>query len=603
MRRPTTILRTGGSALRWGALGLFVAGTLACGPTVYVPGPPPSEAPLVPRPVTSASSSAAAPSAPSALGGAKFVKTQSSDEWVAKTFQVQKRYARVLVVGAPAPTTVRAALLDLNAREPAEEGEEYPVYKAFATLQDAANEAKGGDLIAILPGTYVGFVLGDKPSASDEHFIHFKAMGKPGEVIINQGSLEDPNWMIYLQAAHHVILQGLSLAGINDPAASGSGRVARAGIMLDGSFGRTGKLTHHIAILGVFSHHHRKWGLHSTDSHTVLVQDSLFAHSTEEHGAYISDGSDNYVIRRNVFFANRAAGLQANLDPEASLDETATHRALRSYPHKELTRAWAEGLVKRATAQFGEHRFPDGRGVSFIIEENVMNGNGSGGGAALNLAALSDSLIQNNLIYGNSAGGIAQWDNANPFDEPYIKQRPTTPEKVTGPETLPLWGCQNNLIRNNTVVMSSARPAIQCGNGSWGCRLRNNVAINEGGPAIQVVSTSIYKLDAGYNVVSQIDYEGMPPALKSLAVSLPETRTTTGIGRARIAAELVRATDEPWVTLEGGWWKLNPNRPDFRPRAWSKLLVGQGDPRDVPARDLLGVQRTTADLGAFAPTR
>ena len=46
--------------------------------------------------------------------------------------------------------------------------------------------------------------------------------------------------------------------------------------MMDGDFGRSSKLTHHIALVANFSHHHRKWGFHSTDTHTVLIEDNLF---------------------------------------------------------------------------------------------------------------------------------------------------------------------------------------------------------------------------------------------------------------------------------------------------------------------------------------
>ncbi len=103
------------------------------------------------------------------------------------------------------------------------------------------------------------------------------------------------------------------------------------------------------------------------------------------------------MVRRNVFFGNNAGGFQANLDPEASLEEVMKHPSFRSYPPMEPTRAWAAGLMKLATDRFGENGFPDGRGVNFIIEQNVMNGNGRIGGGAINLAGLSDSLIQNNL--------------------------------------------------------------------------------------------------------------------------------------------------------------------------------------------------------------
>lgn len=583
-------------------LGLFVIG---CGRVIEVPGPPPVEDPPPPHAVP-APSAAGGPAQGPGLSASPFVKTQDSDEWVAQTFKVQERYARVLVVGAQAPQTVRVARLALNAREPAGEPVEHKVDRAFTSLQDAANEARGGDLIAVLPGSYVGFVLGDKPTAGDGSYIHFKALGAPGEVIIDRPSVEDPNWMIYLQAAHHVIIEGFQIAGQSQPRqaqaqAPAGARAPRAGIMIDGAFGRTGKLAHHVAILDSFSHHHRKWGLHATDSHTVLLQGNLFAHSAEEHGAYASDGSDNWVVRRNVFFSNHASGFQANLDPEASFEEVLTHDSFRGHP-REATRAWAESLLRTAAQRFGEGGFPDGRGVNFIIEANVFNGNGQAGGAAINLAALSDSLVQNNLLYGNGASGIALWDNDNLYDEPLEKSGPRTPEQVTGPEALPLFGCQNVTIRSNTVLMNRAgRPALQCGPGSFGCRVRNNILVNDGSPSFEVVPTAIYKLDAGYNAVNQIVYEGLAPALKSLAVSLPETRTTLGVTRAKVGAEVVRAGEEPWVVLEGGWWKLNPARPDFRPKRGSALLAGQGDAREMPPRDLLGVKRTTADLGALAP--
>ncbi|WP_437742298.1 right-handed parallel beta-helix repeat-containing protein [Sorangium sp. So ce1504] len=603
MRGSTSVIQLARGCARIGGALVAVA-ALACSGTIQVAGPPPEDAAPPPaqakKPPTPAKTPEA-PEPPAPTAAEPFVTTRDSDEWVRQTLKLQARYERVLVVGAPAPAAIRVAALDLNARGAAAEPRELPVTRAFATLQEAADAARGGDLIAVLPGTYAGFSIGDKPSAGQERYIHFKAMGSPGEVVINRGCAADPNWMIYLKTAHHVVIDGFNIAGSSEPGAPRAG-TPRAGIMVDGAFGETGRLAHHIAIVGNFSHHHHTWGFHSTDSHTVLLQDNLFALSGREHGAYASDGSDNYVVRRNVFFGNNAGGFQANLDPEASLEEVMKHPSFRSYPPMEPTRAWAAGLMKLATDRFGEHGFPDGRGVNFIIEQNVMNGNGRIGGGAINLAGLSDSLIQNNLVYANLAHGIAQWDNANPFDRAYVEPGPRAPEQVSGPEALPLWGCRNNLIRNNTVIMNaSGRAALQCGNGSWGCRLRNNIFVNDAASSIEVLSTGIYRFDAGNNVVTQVSYGGMPDGLKRLAAALPETRAITGITRARLAAEVVRAGEEPWVILEGGWWKLNPSRPDFRPKRSSKMLLGQGDPREVPPRDLLGVERKGAELGALSP--
>ncbi|MDQ6654118.1 MAG: right-handed parallel beta-helix repeat-containing protein [Acidobacteriota bacterium] len=535
-----------------------------------------------------------------------FYKTQNSDEWVRKTLLIQRKYTRVLLVdGSGQPIkNVSVAALELNQRniDRQKGARVYPVSAVYKTLQQAADAARGGDLVAVMPGTYAGFVVGDKQDAGDNRYIHFKAMGRPGECTINRGSERDPDWMVLLQAAHHIIVEGFNIAGRTGP---GLERVGpRAGIMLDGDFGRSGKQTHHIVIVGNFSHNHLKWGLHSTDTHTVLLQDNLFALSAQEHSAYASDGSDNYVIRRNVFFGSNGGGLQCNIDSVSSFHELLKHPALHDYRKEEPTRAWALGLIKLATEKFGANNFPDGRGLNFIIEENVVNLNGKAGGGSFNLAGLQESLIQNNLIYGNFNHGIAQWDDMNPYDEAYVTPGPTTPEQVKSADDLPLWGCHSNLIRNNTVLMNNkGRAAMQSRNGSWGTVMRNNVFINDQPSSIEIFNTSIFRLDARFNVINTLSYTGMPEALKVLAVALPEgADTSSGITREKIAGEFVRYGEEPWVIIEGNWWRLNPERPDFRPRAGSKLLARRGDARELPPRDLAGSLRHGPSIGALDPS-
>lgn len=417
--------------------------------------------------------------------------------------------------------------------------------------------------------------------------------------------------MIYLRAAHHVILEGFSIEGRETPGDTGA-KGPWAGIMLDGDFGRTGKLTHHVAITSVFSHHHAAWGLHSTDTCSVLIQDSVLGFSAREHSAYVSDGSDDYVIRRNVFIGSRSGGLQVNLDPEASLRETISHPALAGAPAYTESRAWAEDILARATAVFGERGFPDGRGEGLIVERNVITGNGKGGGGSINLAAMQDSLIQNNLIYANANHGIAQWDNRNPFDAESVASPPETLAEATDVRRLPLFGCHGNVIRNNTVLMANpGRAAVLIVNGSYGVRLRNDVLVNDELASMDVDRTSIFGLDSAYSVANEVRYRSapfntpsadpFPPALFGAAKSrFEEPRSTFGVTRAKIRSEFVAPGEEPWILLDGATWKLNPARPDFRPKASSTLLVGKGDPTDMPAIDLLGRRRATADIGALA---
>jgi hypothetical protein len=145
------------------------------------------------------------------------------------------------------------------------------------------------------------------------------------------------------------------------------------------------------------------------------------------------------------------------------------------------------------------------------------------------------------------------------------------------------------------------RSALQFRNGSWGGRARNNIVVNEQGASIEVFNTSIYRLDSGYNVTNVVSYRGMPDALKTLAVALDEkNHSVIGMTTSRLSTEFVGPSDEPWVILDGRWWRLNPRRPDFRPKARSAVLAGTGDAREMAPRDLAGRIRRHADIGAFA---
>lgn len=533
-----------------------------------------------------------------AAGSAKlapFVRTDDSDEWVAKSLVLQKQYRRALLVGAGPP--LAEVEVPPPSLAPSPGGKvKVKVEGTFATIGEALGAAKGGDLVAVRPGRHAGFVVKHDASMKDGAYIVVKALGAPGEVVIDRASPADPDWMILVRAGHHLVIDGFAIRGKAD------GKGPRAGIFLDGDFRNTSSLTHHVAIRNVWSDGHREWGIHATDSRTVLVEDSYFTRSQEEHGVYVSDGSDDWVIRRNVFADNIAGGLQINTDPVASFDETREHPAFASFqPRWEDSRAWAERVIARGNELWGEHGWPDGRGYNFLVERNVMNGNGKIGGAALNLASVSESLFQNNLIYGNRAGGIALWDNANPFDEKAVDGWPRTAQEATGAR-IPLFGCKDDRIRNNTVIMDARRAALQCRNGSTGCLLANNIGINPTGPGLEVYGTSVPGLDVRGNVLGRVDFTDSTPALLPLAKTLPEAKGRVRADYRATLAELASPTvGIPWLRLDGAWPAPATGRPDLRPKPGSSLTKG-GDVTAQPRVDHEGHARAgTAVVGALLP--
>ncbi len=544
-----------------------------------------------------------APSAvPGASGGAAtqpstlapWVVTDDADAWIDGTFAVQATYARAWIVGPGA--AVAAIEVPSPSLRSADRGKKVkvPVAGAFPTIGQAIGAAKGGDVVAIRPGRYAGFSVGDDSTMRDGAYLGVVALGAPGEVIIDR-PLSDPSWMIYVRAGHHVIVDGLAILGSRD------GKGPRGGIMIDGAFRSTGALAHHVVVRNVWSDGHRKWGIHATDTRSVLVEDSFFTRSFEEHGVYVSDGSDDWRIRRNVFFSNNAGGLQINVDPVASFDEAIEHPRFAGHARNDGSRAWAELTLKRGDELFGANAWPDGRGFNFHVSENVMNENGRIGGAAINLAGVSESLFENNLIYGNQAGGIALWDNQNPYDAEAVDNPPVTAQGATAAR-LPLFGCRNDRIRNNTVLLDGRRASIQCRNGSTGCVIVNNLAVNGGsGPGLEVFGTSMPGLDARSNVLSRVDYTDASPSLLATVKSAPEARSKTNVDARAALAELENPAKIPWLRLDGPWPQRVPDPPDFRPKPGSALTRG-GDAGAQPANDLEGRSRAgKVAIGALLP--
>ncbi|MBN1963603.1 MAG: right-handed parallel beta-helix repeat-containing protein, partial [Anaerolineae bacterium] len=502
-------------------------------------------------------------------------------------FILQDTYSRVLCVAGDAscPAEVTTAVPCLSAGC-AHAAQTYPVGETFDTIQAGVDAAQPGDLVIIMPGRYAGVQV-EETGGTDGAYIHLLGWGDPGSVIVDRPARPDVSFLrhhFYFIAAHHYIIQNLAFE-----------RADRgAGLFFSGYFSGTGQFAHHLIISDVYSHDNYSWGLHTTSASYLVIQDSIFTNSADEHGAYLSGSGDQMVVRRNIFQGNNAAGLQVNADPQTATMEVFYWLAESTGD----TCGWSEEDVEfegRATwddlwacyqaqhlPDLGAY-FEDGISEGLIIEQNVITGNGSAGGAGINLASVRDSIVRGNLLYGNFAAGIACWDNA------YAEEK-GLPSSA--------FGCQRVTIANNTLVDEAGnRGALILNQDARDLAVFNNVIVRDRFDAYEVTGRSGQGLRSDHNALSALAVEDSPGTL--LLDDDPGSGSLMSFGVDEALAWFVAPGFSPWLIEDGPWPVLNPARPDFHPLPGSPLATA-GDPTRGPIYDLSGTLRARSEIGALA---
>jgi parallel beta-helix repeat protein len=248
----------------------------------------------------------------------------------------------------------------------------------WATLQHAVDSIAPGDTIMVRAGEYQGCRIEQSGTASAWMTLQAEPgatvrVTSPGPNNQHESNVEVETWEGDGIVAYWVI-QGLEVSG-----------ASRYGIDVRGS--------HDIAIRYNRVHDN---GLSTgrTGIFLAFVDDAVIefneSYNNGEHGIYCSNSGDWPVVRGNVLHHNAGCGVHMNGDVSMGGDGTISHA---------------------------------------LVERNVIYENGTAGGAAINMDGVEDSIVRNNLLHGNHAGGIAifQQDGA-------ICSR-------------------SNLILNNTIVM------------------------------------------------------------------------------------------------------------------------------------------------------
>lgn len=316
----------------------------------------------------------------------------------------------------------------------------------WKTLQKAADSVKAGDTVLVNNGTYAGFRVRTSGTAAAR--ILFKSKIKHGAKINAVGPKGDPD-LISVLSASYITIDGFEVFG-----------APRAGIGVRSWFTDDGSDTRDNIVQNCYSHEN---GLPSGGAHDGIftgfalnftAQDNI-CDRNGEHGIYISNSADRPTLRRNICSNNRACGIQLNAD-------------------RHTGNGAQDGLIS-----------------NWLVERNILFGNGTSGGAAINLDGDINGICRNNLIYNNLSTGIALYS-------------------IDG-----ALASRNNIIVNNTIYNpNSRRAAIYLDNGANNNVVFNNILLSSKG--IEAAAVSGFAHD--YNIVSS--FVGATKAAHETIVSL-----------------------------------------------------------------------------------
>ncbi|MDY6878095.1 MAG: right-handed parallel beta-helix repeat-containing protein [Chloroflexota bacterium] len=226
------------------------------------------------------------------------------------------------------------------------------VDEPWATLQFAADTVTPGDEVVVLDGEYAGFRLETSGTAEDS--IHFRADGE-GAVINADGPTGDG---IRLQNVGYIVIEGFRIENVSGRGIAHRGATpvepVRGLVIRDNTVVTTGSEGMYLSEVA-----------DSQVENNTIVGAGTGSTLLRGHGIYLANaGSDGTTIRGNDISGSLTAGIHFNGDLSVGGD----------------------GIIS-----------------GLLIEDNVIHDNGQNG---FNMDGVQDSVIRNNLIYGNELNGI-----------------------------------------------------------------------------------------------------------------------------------------------------------------------------------------------------
>lgn len=210
----------------------------------------------------------------------------------------------------------------------------------------AAARLKAGDTLVVEAGVYTnGWTVNGLKGTAEAPIV---IRGEAGAVL--QPVHEREGIVFWGEPSEHVTIEGLTVYGAR-----------RAGVIVSGS--------RQVTIRGCTILSNGVWGVQTSLSESILIEDCDIGGSQAEHGIYFST-TDAPVVRNSRIFDNASCGIHMNGDKSEGGD----------------------GMISGA-----------------LIEDCRIYGNGSKGGAAVNMDGVERSTLRRNLLYKNEAGGMVSF--------------------------------------------------------------------------------------------------------------------------------------------------------------------------------------------------
>ncbi len=257
----------------------------------------------------------------------------------------------------------------------------------FRQIRKALTKVQPGELILVADGNYQGFDI-DSLAGTSTAPIAVRAQGT-NVVVLPTTDRSDNRDTIYILDSTYIAIDGLRSFNAN-----------RAALRIEGG--------DHITVRNCVFGNNATWGILTGHSPDLLIEQNECYGSGTQHGIYVANSADRPVVRGNRCYRNYQCGIQLNAD---------------------LFTPPGDGIITGA-----------------LIENNILYDNGAGGGGALNLDGVQDSVIRNNLLFTNHASGIIFF-------------------QIDGAE-----GPRGNWIYHNTID--------QAANGRWGIGLKQTTGTN-----------------------------------------------------------------------------------------------------------------------------